>query len=335
MSLLPPETTLTILASNKLGHAMQCEAVARALGISPDIRPVRPGAMFRLFAPSGPPDFRDLRDTPGAALRKPWPNIALASGRETVPYLRTLKKRSPGTFCVYLGDPRTSHDLFDLIALPEHDDYRAKNVISFLTTPHPRDAVALAEARDRPDPRIAALATPRIALLLGGASASYHYETKDIEAIAAIARTALRTQASLMVSPSRRTPPELVARVRTVIAETGAGENKAFIYDGSGANPYVSMLALADMFVVTADSVNMLSEAVSTGMPVHLYEPSGHAGKFMHLIGQLTARHAIRRWEGHFERWRYTPIDSTPLIATENSRRYLQYRKTSTQVIGS
>lgn len=335
MRLVPSETTLTILASHKLGHVMQCEAIARALGIAPDVRQVRPRALFRLFAPSGPPDWRDLQDRPGAALRKPWPDIAVASGRETVPYLRALKKRSPQTYCVYLGDPRASRDVFDLIALPEHDDYRGENVITFLTSPHPRDEDARAAARSDPDPRVAALKAPRIALLLGGPNATYTFTAADMDAISGIARTALESGASLMVSSSRRTPAALVERIRATVAQMHTGPNRAFIYEGEGANPYPSMLALADSFLVTADSVNMLSEAVATGKPMHLYEPTGHAGKFKHLIGQLIARHAVRRWNGAFESWSYTPVDSTPAVAAEIARRYLAFRGEASAISNS
>lgn len=319
MSLLPPKTTLAIFASHKLGHVMQCEGIARALGVGPDIRLVRPRKLFHWMAPWGPPDFRDLRNRPNSALRKPYPDIALASGRETVPYLRALKRLSRGkSFCVYLGDPRTAHDTFDLICLPEHDSYRGKNVVPHITPPHSRDEAARASARARPDERVASLPTPRVALFIGGSSASYFFTERDIEAIAGIARTVLASGASMMVSPSRRTPPKLLAKIRQAVGDN----DRLFIWDGTGGNPYVSMLALAESFIVTADSVNMISEAVATGRPVQIYEPTGHAGKFMHFIGQLIARHAIRRWEGKLENWSYTPVDSTPVIAREIAKRY-------------
>lgn len=323
---LPPTITLTILASHKQGHVMQCEGVARALGAIAQTRPVAPRGLFRLIAPWGPPDPRDLGDGAQAALRQPFPDIALASGRETVPYLRAMKKKSAGkTFCVYLGDPRFSRATFDLIALPEHDAYRGDNVITYLTTPHPRDEAARAIARADPDPRVGALVAPRIAILLGGPSDRYRFTDADIDAIADIARLALNKGAGMMVSPSRRTPPALLARLReTAIAFDPTGA-RTFIWDGSGANPYMSMLALADSFVVTADSVNMISEAVATGRPVHLYEPTGKAGKFANLLDQLIARQALRRWRGSFEEWTYAPIDSTGEVAEEIARRYCDF----------
>ena len=46
-----------------------------------------------------------------------------------------------------------------------------------------------------------------------------------------------------------------------------------------GENSYPGMLAWADRFVVSADSVNMISEACATGKPVHAFAPKPVAGK--------------------------------------------------------
>jgi mitochondrial fission protein ELM1 len=86
------------------------------------------------------------------------------------------------------------------------------------------------------------------------------------------------------------------------------------------------MLAHADHVIVTGDSVNMVGEAVSTGAPVHVYEPSGGHRKITAYIDRLTELGAVRRWNGQLTSWRYDPFDSTPIIAREIARRYLQAR---------
>ena len=40
-------------------------------------------------------------------------------------------------------------------------------------------------------------------------------------------------------------------------------------------NPYLAYLGLADSFVVTAESMSMLTEAAATGKPLHIYDFSG------------------------------------------------------------
>lgn len=329
MSLLPQHTKIAVLASHKVGHAMQCEGVAQALcvavgvavggdrGAAFDTRPIRPRWLYRLLAPWGPPDPKDR-----SILSPPWPDIAIASGRETVPYLRAIKKRSGGrTFTVYLGDPRVSHARFDLIALPEHDAHRGPNVVAYLTPPHPRGEAARRLAAQEPDPRVAALKSPRIAMLIGGPSGAYAYSQRDADVLGDAVNTVLASGAGLMITFSRRTPDALRAYVRN-LARAHADGHSLFIWDGEGPNPYPSMLAMADGFIVTADSVSMLAETVATGRPVHLHEPKGDAGKFRGLIAKLMERDAVRQWTGRLENWTYEPIDSTPLIAEEIVRRY-------------
>ena len=50
--------------------------------------------------------------------------------------------------------------------------------------------------------------------------------------------------------------------------------------NGYGKNPYLGILAHADCFIVTGDSVNMVSEAIATGKPVHVFKDFGGSKKF-------------------------------------------------------
>ena len=50
-------------------------------------------------------------------------------------------------------------------------------------------------------------------------------------------------------------------------------------WDGENPNPYPWILRQADAVIVTADSVNMTSEAVSIGKPVHTAELRPESGR--------------------------------------------------------
>jgi mitochondrial fission protein ELM1 len=158
-------------------------------------------------------------------------------------------------------------------------------------------------------------------MVLGGNSANHRFLAHDAEALASIAGELLRTGKGLMITPSRRTPPLVVAALHRAI-----GERPVFFADGTGANPYVNILANADAIIVTGDSVNMVGEAVATGVPVHIYEPSGGHPKMSRFLDRLVDEGAIRRWSGQLQTFSYEPIDATPLIAAEISRRYLAFR---------
>jgi mitochondrial fission protein ELM1 len=313
--LLPPETRILVLGSGRIGHEVNARGVAGALGIAPDFVTVQPRKVFQLAAPWGPVD-------PADAQQSPWPDMVIACGRITVPYLRAIKSGSRGrTFTVFLQDPRAWRGSADLIWVPEHDSLRGSNVLTTLTSPLSFSSDALARARAAIDPRLALLPQPRVAMVLGGDSGAHRFEQSDIEALAAIARDIVLSGRGLMVTPSRRTPSALTQAIYTAVAG-----HDAFVWDGSGDNPYVQILASATSIVVTGDSVNMVGEACATGAPVHVYEPSGGSPKITRFVDGLIAAGAVRRWSGQLQDWRYVPIDATREIAMEAARRYLAHR---------
>ena len=326
--LMPEGTTAWVLASGKAGHEVNCFGIAEALGLVPALRPVQPRLLFAALAPFGPIDPRDAPQRRAALLSPPFPDIALAAGRITVPYLRRVKRASQRrTFTVFLQDPRSGRGTADVIWVPEHDRLRGPNVVVTLTSPHPLRPAALAEARRRPDPRIARLGRPRVALILGGPSAGHSFTERDAAALASIAGMLLREGKTLMVTPSRRTPPGLLDAIAQSLGAAATADT-AFLWDGSGNNPYLHMLAHADAIIVTGDSVNMVGEAVATGAPVHIYEPTGSNPKIDGFIDKLVAQGAARRWRGALEHWTYRPIDATTEIAREIAARYALFRQT-------
>jgi mitochondrial fission protein ELM1 len=251
--------------------------------------------------------------------------MAIAAGRRTVAYLRHLKRASATrTFTIFLKDPYIGCDAADLIWVPQHDRLRGANVIVTPTPAHRMSAKVLAEARQNPDRRLAALSSPRLTMILGGVSQHHRYSQANETELAAIASQAAATGFSVMVTGSRRTPPSLLAKVRAAL-DRSIGAH--FVWDGSGGNPYAAMLALADAILVTGDSVNMMAEAAATGAPVHIYEPDGGHRKITAYIDHLIGLGAARRWSGQFGHWAYEPIDATPLIADEIAKRYLAWRK--------
>ncbi|MDP4593948.1 MAG: mitochondrial fission ELM1 family protein, partial [Beijerinckiaceae bacterium] len=314
---LPPGTHIRILQSQKTGHAVACLGLADALGVEPDITPVRPGKLFYLLAPWGPADPAFF------SIPRPTADIVIASGKETVPVLRSIKRREPRVFTVYLGDPRTSHELFDLIWTPEHDSVSGSNIIKTLTAPHPHSAQALEQARRNPDTRMARLPGPRVACMIGGPSRQFAFGPADVAATYKAIQNLLEQGASIMVSPSRRTPQILTSQIMALAAST---PEQAFVWDGTGDNPYRAMLALADAFLVTADSTNMIGEALVTGKPVHVLPLAGKAGKFSHFHAQLRKLDQIRNWNGTLESWPCTPVDATAKIAAEIVARYASFR---------
>lgn len=325
---MPPGSSCWILSDGKIGDEVQCLGIAEALGLSPEFRRIAPRPAYAFAMPYGPIDPREAPERPGSPLAPPFPDIAVAAGRRTVPYLRALRRLSKGkTFAVFVKDPYWSRRKMNLIVAPEHDGLSGSNVFSTATPANRLHAWRLAAARATPDPRIASLPHPRVALILGGDSQHHRFEDKDIRALAEIAALVLRQGKALMVTPSRRTPPALIDSLARTLAAFPAVQQNVLFWDGEGRNPYLSILAHADAIIVTGDSVNMVGEAVATGAPVHVYEPSGGHAKISAYLARLESLGAIRPWRGALEEWRYPPLNATPVIAEEIARRYLAFRE--------
>ncbi len=322
LAALPPPITLRILSDGLAGHEAQTLGIAEAMGLVPDFRRVKPRKIFAVLAPFGPIDPRESPRHLGSPIAPPWPDIALAAGRRTLPYLRRLKRESGRRiFTIYVNAPANGRRAADLIVAPIHDGLFGRNVFTPLTPANRLSPAALAQARRSPDPRIAALPSPRAALLIGGNNRHFRFTPADAIALADIVRVFFVQGYSVMATASRRTP-RFVAEALGAALQEGAG----WIWDGEGENPYLSMLASADTVVVTADSVSMVGEAVATGAPVYAFAPIGGHRKIADYLERLERLGAVRPWNGTIERWRYEPINSTPSIAAAILSAYETFR---------
>ena len=307
-----------IVTDGKAGDENQCVGLAETLGLAFEIRQVPPSGPFGWMAPWGPIDPREGPRRRGGALSGPYPDILIASGRRAVPYLRAVRRATGGrTFTAFLKDPRTGADSADFIWVPDYDDLRGPNVFTTLTAPHLVTAARLAAARARPDPRLLRLDGPRVAVLVGGDSRHLSYRKTDMIRLVEDLHTLASRGYRLMVTISRRTPDPLREAVRTLAAETGG-----FLWDGTGDNPYVAMLALAEAIVVTSDSANMVSEAVATGAPVLLFDLPRTYIRHRRMFAGLAIAGALRPFTGQLVDLTYKPIDATPVIAQALAEAY-------------
>jgi len=320
-------TRLWVLTDGKMGDLAQCLGVAERLGLSVIEKVVKPRAPWLWLMPLSwriPLLAIDPKEKPGASgspLQGPWPDIVIASGRRAAPYLPAIKRASGGrTFTVFLKDPRTSADIADFIWVPDHDRLRGPNVMPTLTSPHRITPEMLAELRNHPPEGLARLTKPRVAVLIGGNSKDFRFEAGDITRFTEALERLAQSGAGLMATASRRTPPALEAAAHAVITAAGG-----YFWDGSGENPYRALLANADALVVTAESVNMVGEAVSTGKPVLVFRPTGASRKIDQFLRGLEEKGAIRPFSGALEDYSYEPMDATPAIALELARRYMAF----------
>lgn len=316
-----------IISDGKAGHEALARGVAEALGASVTIKLVAPSGLWKALAPWGPVAPAERFGDADSDFAPPWPRIAFAAGRTTTPYIRTLKRKAGlATYTVILMDSRTGPSTADLFWIPEHDRRRGPNVVTTLTAPHPFTAARLDSLRRSPDPAVAALPAPRVAVLVGGPNDRYRYTPAVNARLATLVRSMADLGAGLMLTVSRRTPKELVDALDMAVESASA-----IFFKGEGPNPYPQFLANADAFVVTADSINMVGEAAATGKPIFVFEPEGGAPKFSAFHAALRAKGVTRPAPDRLtalDGWTYAPLHAAETIAAEIVRRLERRRAT-------
>jgi mitochondrial fission protein ELM1 len=312
-----------VLTDGKAGDELQALSVAEALGLAPEIRRVRPKPPFTWLMPWGPIDPRERPGAPDSPLAPPFPDLLIASGRRAVAYLRDVKRASGGqTYTVFLKDPRTGPKTADFIWSPSYDRLRGPNVLTTLTPPHRVSALRIEAARQQPDQRLTHLAHPRVAILAGGNSRHHRFTDENIARLVEHLTSIAEAGAGLMVTASRRTPLKLREALIALTSRHGG-----FFWDGTGKNPYVDLLALADFIVATADSFNMIGEAAATGRPILVFEPSGGHPKLDVYMNRLKSHGVVHPFGGRLEGQPYEPLNSTPKVAKAIAEGFSRHRR--------
>lgn len=203
-------------------------------------------------------------------LSPPWPDLVIAIGRRSVPIARWIKQQSLGqTKAVQLGRPRAPLSAFDLvITTPQYGLPPAANVIEIplpFVKSRTVDALELANWRSE----WAGLRRPLIAVAIGHAKFPLKMGQREARLLGQrLNSLAEQLQGSLLLIASPRSLPNLIARIE---AELSA-PHVAYRTFNSQRNPYSAALADCDHFVATSDSISMISELISTGKPVDVFE---------------------------------------------------------------
>jgi hypothetical protein len=300
-----------VLHDGKAGMRSQALGLAEATGFRVIEKPLTIRPPWSLLPPRLWLLPRYAAAGGGSQLAPPWPDVVIGCGRNTVLPALAIRRASGGrTVAAQVQDPRIGRGEFDLMLVPEHDRLRGPRVITTKGALHGVNTEKLAAARLR-FPALAALPRPILGVLIGGSNRAYRLTLDRLDGIAeAVAGAVRATGGSIVLTPSRRTGHAGIALLRERLAGLPAS-----IWDMTGDNPYYAYLAVADAFLVTADSVSMISEAGATGRPVHILGLQGGDAKFARFHAAMRDAGITRPFDGRIESWRYEPLDDTARAA--------------------
>lgn len=227
------------------------------------------------------------------ALKAPWPDVLITSGRRCVAFALWIKHKSHGhTKIVHLQSPRVSLKHFDLVMPMEHDKESGDNIYPTFAALHHITLDKLSRAAYEFHDQVMSYPPARIVMLIGGATNKYKFTpARQQQLIGDINNFAKSYEGSLFISTSRRTGQEAAAAIEQAVAS----RKYSWVYNGRGDNPYLAWLATADAVVVTNDSVSMMSEVLATGKPLYILSlPEHEQTKPARFARQLIARGMAR-----------------------------------------
>lgn len=286
-----------VLADDRPGNTTQSIGLAEALGLDFEVKQLTLSPFSRLHNRLLGASLAGIDQRRSSPLVAPFPDLVIAAGRRTAPVARWIADASLGTTrTVQLG--RKGGDLADAFDLTITPSYCR-------LLPHPRRLETslplhrltperLAEARANWRGSIGRMPGPRVVLLAGGSSGQYRFDTATAREVGRnVRRLAERLGGSVLATTSRRLGPVATDALCREL------EGAAFVHrwtPDATDNPYVGLLAFADVVVVTADSESMLAEAVSLGKPVYVHPlPVRRSFRALSAVREWVVRGALAR----------------------------------------
>jgi mitochondrial fission protein ELM1 len=299
---------------DKTGDNAQVRAITERLPWPVETRQLVFKPRYRKGKPLFNASLRHLDHTASAALEPPWPDLIITIGRRPAMAALWIRKQSGGrTRIVIIGRPKRRLDEFDLvIASAQYRLPDAPNVVKIGLPLMRVDPERLTTARVEWAETLDALPRPLVVLLVGGATKPYRLDADTVPALVAAARHYAGARGTIYVSTSRRTSPQVVAALRDTLPEN----SRMYEVDSDAPNPYPALLATGDVFVITGDSMSMLTEAARLGrriavFPLPLDPRWSRLTRFRDVLQKLGVV-GFERDLGAFHQWLYAHNRAVP-----------------------
>jgi uncharacterized protein len=259
-----------VLQGARTGDNAQARELAAVLDASLTLKELQFNGLHHLPNSVLGASVASLTASSKTGLQPPWPDMVIAAGKRAAPVALWIKRKSKAqTKTVHLGRPRARLSAFDLvIATPQYglppDVNVAERILPF-ATPRKVDANELEKWRMSWEE----LPKPLIAVAIGNRKYPLRFGVAEAQLLGRqLNDLAKRTSGSVLLLASPRTDSALVGHIASELQVP----HKSYGDFDKANNPYQSALKLGDRFVVTSDSVSMISELMNTGKPVDVFE---------------------------------------------------------------
>ncbi len=245
-----------IFSDSIKGHEIQSQALAVGLAKNVQLFHCSIRQPWLSFAPRILPRFgRNIIWEKNAPDCDNPPDAIITCGRRMAAIGKYFKRLCQCKH-IQILNPGDDDKKYDLLICPEHDGLKGKNVISTQGSLHGINAERLNQKKNQCQQQSSEFSNKTIALLLGNPDKGFY---KKLDHLAEHIKQYCN-DADLYVCGSRRTHK----RYHNTIKQQFNFANNIWLAPVDGNNPYQCLLACSDAFIVTADSINMLSETCAT-----------------------------------------------------------------------
>jgi len=274
---------ILILADDRPGTSSQAIGLAQKLGLEFNILTI--SYSFFKFIPNYIFSKSIIRLSRKAKLDvkniQHAPNIIISAGRRSASAALYLKKKFNNTpKVIQIMNPEINFKNFDLIILPKHDNISQENHKNLITTIGSLTKISDEEIslqKEKFANLFKKLTKPKIVLLLGGPSKNRIFSESSAIKLAKIAsRVTNNMDGILLTLSSRRTTKKILTNFK----ENLKCDNIIFDWnDYKNNNPYLAALANANYFIISGDSVSMISECCYFQKPVFIFDEKNISSK--------------------------------------------------------
>jgi len=265
-----------ILADNRIGTFSQAIGLAQEMKIRYKIISLD----YTLFAKL--PNFL-LKNTLLAYTKKTvqqinnfgyFPSYVISSGRRSsilATYIKKISKNN--TKIIQIMNPNLNFNLFDHVIIPHHDSIDSRKYTNVLTSIGSLTRInqqIIDKEKIKFKFLFEKIEKNKIAVMIGGQSKSNKYDQDSIKEFSKIiSDIALKNNSILLIISSRRTSKKTLKIIKSNLN----CNYKIFDWNSvKNNNPYLAIIGHANSFIITGDSVSMISECCSTGKNVFIFD---------------------------------------------------------------
>lgn len=228
-------------------------------------------------------------------------NLIISCGRTAAPYNLLFSKKDY-TYNYHILDPYFKRDKFTNIIIPYHDYKKMriyKNTI-FTVGALSKKINFLKKAKQSRGKEI-------ISFLIGGSGKSSKLTIPDIEGCIEVL-SKFENKYTINYCFSRRTPE----KIKKYILKHKYSSH--FYYPKGDLNPYSELLELSNFFIVTQDSVGMISDVLNTGKSIYIVELKNIKSKLKDFSDFLIREKYARIFRGKFEKSSYKSLNEVKRV---------------------